>query len=421
VTEPDGTVIFDEADQSGRTRFLLDQYSKGRISVNSDLLFEFPQQLVKEYEGYHLKLLPAYSGFKVAIRVNQKKLRDDSLVYEPFTPLPDKLGIHILFSKKNNGIDSYTNSRISNTLPAIYFFSNDEMVSDRTFPFLTNSISTLRSGYEYEQGELVSFGTGDIRSYYADSGGDQWNSFAGSGFASENDRLLLPSKFYYSFPPARNITDATFTLKNRRGDEIQSITISNTNRVDKVLLDLTNKKDLLLAPSAVAFNDFVYSLEVSGNDGYSNVHPVFFNDNFYNKGLWGMASIHPKPSNLDFNLFSDDGYLIKRRNPAGIWTDAPVFEIPVKSRFIYWRYINDKGKELKLHPDMNGYLFKEDKMLLSIKPRAIAQSFFQLQEEGSTNKKYFPNPVNYDIKMDEKKRLCFEIRVPRSDLFDVVL
>jgi hypothetical protein len=46
--------------------------------------------------------------------------------------------------------------------------------------------------------------------------------------------------------------------------------------VDKVLLDLTNKKDLLLAPAAVAFNDFVYSLEVSGNDGYSNVHPVFF-------------------------------------------------------------------------------------------------------------------------------------------------
>jgi hypothetical protein len=58
------------------------------------------QPLVKEYEGYHLKLLPAYSGFKVAIRVNQKKLRDDSLVYEPFTPLPDKLGIHILFLKK---------------------------------------------------------------------------------------------------------------------------------------------------------------------------------------------------------------------------------------------------------------------------------------------------------------------------------
>jgi hypothetical protein len=70
---------------------------------------------------------------------------------------------------------------------------------------------------------------------------------------------------------------------------------------------------------------------------------------------------------------------------------------------------------------MNRYLFKEDKMLLSIKPRSIAQSFFQLQEEGSTNKKYFPNPVNYDIKRDEKERLCFDIRVPRSDLFDVVL
>jgi hypothetical protein len=189
--------------------------------------------------------------------------------------------------------------------------------------------------------------------------------------------------------------------------------------MDKVSVDLSSDKDILIAPGSANFTDFIFSLEVNGNDGYFNTHPVFFSNNFYDKGLWGMASIHPKASNKDFDLFADDGYLIKRRNLAGIWTDAPVFEIPVKSRFTYWRYINDKGRELKLTPEQDGYLLKEDKMLLSIKPRSIAESFFQLPKEGSTDTKYFPNPVNYDIKKDKKERLCFDIRVPRSDLFPV--
>jgi hypothetical protein len=421
LTEKDGTTIFTGADQPTRLEFLLDQYSKGRESINKDLLFEFPPPLLKEYEGYHLRLLPAYSGFKVAIQVNQKILADNSLVYEPFTPLPDNLGIYILFSKRNNAIDSYTNTRISNPLPVLYFFSNDEVISDRVFPFLTSTISTQRSGYDYEQGELVSFGPNDIRGYYLNDMGDQWNSFSGTGFANENDRLMLPLKFYYSFPAAKNVTKAEFVLQNRAGDTINSIVVNSTDRMDKVLVDVSSKKDLLTAPGAAAFTDFIFSLEVNGNDGYFNTHPVFFNDKFYNRALWGMASIHPKASNTAFDLFSDDGYLMKRRNSARIWTEAPVFEIPVKSRFTYWRYINDKGKELKLVPDLTDYLFKEDKMLLSIRPRSIAQSFFLLQKEGSLDKKYFPNPVTYDIKRDAKERLCFDIRVPRSDQFPVVL
>jgi hypothetical protein len=348
-------------------------------------------------------------------------LADNSLVYEPFTPLPDNLDICILFTKRSNDISGYTNTRINNALPAIYLFSNADLISDRVFPFLTNAISPLRSGYDYEQGELVSFSSGDIRGYFNNNLGDQWRSFTGNGFSNENDRLLLPLRFYYSFPASRIITGANFNLKNKARDIIKSILVNNTDQKDKILLDFSDIKKLTNISNTVLLKDKVFSLEVNGSDGYFSEHNIIFHDDFYSNSLWGMTTINPKVLNTSFNLFSSDGFLRKRRNPSGFWTEAPVFEIPVKSRFTYWRYINDKGYELKLIPELNDYLIKQEKMLLSIQPRPIAKSFFLLKKEGSPDTKYVPNPVNYNIIKDSKERLCFDIMVPRSELFPIVI
>lgn len=420
LTGADGVSIFENVDQPGRMDFLLMQYTEGTESINKDLLFEFPASLREEYESYNLKLLPAYSGCKVATRVNKKILSNGSLIYESFSPLPAIYGIHILISKRNGFIDSYTSGRIANPLPALYLFSNDSIVSDRVFPYLTNTIAALRSGYDYEQGELVSFGANDVRGYYTDDDGDQWNSFQGTGFANENDRLLLPLRFSYTFPPSREVTDAQFTLKSKTGVTIKSIAVRNPAKMDKVSLDFSDVSERLLAPTTALYSDFIFFLEVSGNDGYTNRHPVFFNDSFVNRSLWGLINIRSKSSDTVFDLFAADGYLKKRTSAIGTEIDPPIFEIPVKSRFIYWRYINDRGKELKDNTDFNGYLIKEEKILLSTRPRSIAQSSFKLQKEGSSDTKYFPNPVSYNLNRDKKGRLCFDIRVPRSELFDII-
>jgi hypothetical protein len=196
---------------------------------------------------------------------------------------------------------------------------------------------------------------------------------------------------------------------------------SSNKKMDKCLIDLSGAKDILTAPLTAVPEDFVFQLAVNGNDGYSSTHHILVNDSFYSRDLWGMVSVQPATLNTDFDLFSNEGYLKKSKDAAGIWTDDLVFEIPIKSRFVYWRYINNQGKKLVIDPttDIPNYLFEYDSNLLTIRPRSITQSFFLLKEEGGTAEKYFPNPVPYNLKQDDKDRLCYDVMVPVSVNFPV--
>lgn len=419
-TANNGDNIFALPNQSDRMNFLLDEFNNDKKFINDDVSFEFPENLLALYNNYHLKIIPGYSGCKVAIRVNQKTLADNSLVYDPFETLPDNFDINILVVKKNNLIESYTNSILYRPISSMYFFTNETSLSPKTFPFLTNDISPLDGGKIYQQGEVASFGVNDIREFYNDGAADQWLPVPGNFFANENDQLLVPAKFYYSFDEGSNITDATFELKDKDSNIIKSITIHNSDFIQKTLLDFSDKTDLISIPESFVYPDIIFSLIVSGSNGYAKTHSLIFDDNFYSRGNWGLINIRPKVTNAAFNLIAADGYLIKRKSPAGVWTEAPIFEIPVKSRFAFWRFRNANGKELKLDPSLTDYLFKDDKNLLSIHPNSISNSYYKLPKQGSTDTKYFPGPVNFQIAKDEKERICFDIMVPVSDLFPVV-
>lgn len=419
-TDINGDTIFAQANQADRMELLFTEFSGDRKSINDDVLFEFPKNLLETYKNYELKLLPTYSGFKIAARVNQQFLSDGTLVFAPLHNLPADFNIHILISKKNNAIESYTNSIVSRPVPFMYFFTNETALNAKTSPFLTAGISTFDGSKIYQQGELASYGVNDIREFYKDDTGDQWVSVTGNSFANENDQLLAPLKFYYSFGANSAITDAEFDLKDKNGNTLKTITAHNTDFIQKTLLDFSDLADVVSIPETFVYPDIIYSLQVSASNGYLKNHSVVFSDQFYGRENWGLINIRSGVTNAAFNLLATDGFIIRRKSAIGVWTEAPVFEIPVKSRFTFWRFKNVKGKELKLDPSLTNYLFKEDKNLLSIQPRSISNSYFKLQEQGSTNTKYFPGPVNFEIAKDDKERICFDIMVPESDLFPVV-
>ncbi len=419
-TDINGDTIFAQANQTDRLNLLLNEYSGDRQSINEDLLFEFPENLLSTYKNYELKLLPAYSGFKIAIRVNQKFLSDGTLVFESINTLPDNFDINILISKKNNLIENYTNSILGRPVQSMYFFTNETALSPKIFPFLTSDVSVFDSSRIYQQGEIASFGVNDIREFYKDDTGDQWFPVAGNSFANENDQLLAPLKFYYSFDANSTITDAQFVLKDKNGNGLKTITVHNNNFIQKVLLDFSDQADVVSIPTSFQFPDIIFSLEVSASNGYLKKHSLVISDPFYGRENWGIINIRPAVTNAAFNLLGTDGFLIKRKSSTGTWIDAPIFEIPVKSRFTFWRFKNVKGKELKLDPSLTDYLFKEEKNLLSLQPRSISNSYFKLPKQGSTDTKYFPGPVNLEITKDEKERICFDIMVPESDLFPVM-
>jgi hypothetical protein len=419
-TDKNGDTIFAQANQSDRMNLLLDDFSGDRKSINDDVSFDFPENLAEDYKNYHLKIIPGYSGCKVAIRVNQKTLADNTLVYETFEPLPDNFNINILVSKKNNLIEEYSDSILQRPISSLYFFTNETSSSAKTFPYLTNDISPFDSGKIYQQGELASFGANDIREFYNDGNADQWFSVAGGSFANENDQLLMPLKFYYSFPSDSKITDASFELRDKDNNTVKTVSAHNDDYIQKTLLEFSDKTNVISIPESFTYPDIIYSLEVSGSNGFTKKHSLVFSNIFYSRENWGLINIRPKVTNAAFNLFGTDGFIVKRRSPVGVWTEAPIFEIPIKSRFAFWRFRNVNGKELKLDPSLTDYLFKDGINLLSLQPNSISNSYYKLPKQGSTDTKYFPGPVDFQISKDEKERICFDIMVPVSDLFPVV-
>lgn len=421
VTGKDGSIPFTLSSQAQRLDFLVKNFEAEQLSVNDDLEYKFPESLAPTYENLGLKLFTTFSGFKVAVRVNISTPGDQVILYKPFEDFPQQLVIVITVTKKNNIVDRYTNTRLAPTIPAIYFFSNDKLAGEKAIPYLTTSVPDFDNQNVYEQGELALFGSTDIRSYYNDGTADQWQPIAGSGYASENDRLLVPSLFNYTFPSSSSVTQASFVLQDYNDNVVKSIPAAQPDALKQVRLQFGDQPEFL-SSSNDPINNYLYTLNVKGNDGYSNKHKLVFADSIYTKTTWGLIGINTQTENKDFRLIAEDGFLIKRRDAMGIWTQTPVFEIPLKSRFVYWRYINNKGRELAFDSSSSlaDYLFKEDKVLLTKKPRAMAKYWLLLRNDGTTATKYSPNPDSYELQRDSKGRLCMDIRVPQSDLFPVV-
>jgi hypothetical protein len=421
LTTREGNVIFEHAAQAQRLAFLHNEFEEGRISVNEDIRFEFHENHKAFYEGLHIKLIPSYSGCRVVARVNRITLPDQSVAYEPFVDFPAGLSIFISLIRKNSNIDGYTNQRVKRSFPGIYFFSTQNVVSSRAFPFLTSSIPIENSLTEYEQGELALSSSNTIREFYRDTVDDLWNDVAGTGFANESDRVLLPERFEYNFENSNGLTQVEFILKDSNGVEKANIQANDSNGIgDKFLLDLSGKVNNIPLSGAFQPGSFLYSLEVNGNNGSHSIHPLIFSNEFFQPKPWALVHIDATTTN-DFSLFAPDGYFIPRKDPFGVLTPAPVFEIPVKSRFVYWRYINNRGRELNIPVSLADYVNKEGSVLVTKKPRSIARHWFLLEKDPQPGTVYIPNPVSFETKTGQDRRLFCDIMVPQSTLFPITI
>jgi hypothetical protein len=418
LTDGEGNTIFSLSNQQDRLRFLLNAFSGGRDAINKDLGFAFPESRKSGYQGCDIQLIPGYSGFKIMIRVKQQRLADNTLVFEPFSDLPDHIFIRII--KKNEQFNRYTRLKTRNILPATYLFSNERLTGPKVFPFLTNSIAPFSAAAEYEQGELAAFGPGDIREFYIQDALEKWDTINGQAFASPGDLLLLPRRFSYALSTA-GISRAEFVLKDASGSTLKTVLVTDTS-LRNVLLDFSDQPESFPDPAPGPVADTLYTLEVQGDNGFFQRQPVALSDSFSEATDAGLIHIATKPANADFNLVAADGFLFKRRSPLGIWSPAPVFEIAFKGKSAFWRYINNKGHKILLHPEVEGYLLEEDNFLVSPRPLTVFKNHVVLlRREGSAETKYFPNPTDYLLKRDDRERLFFDILVPESKLFPIAI
>lgn len=416
ITDSEGNTPFDDPDPESRMLFLEKAFASGRQSIDKYLYAALPEKIRDNTNN--IKLIPSYSGFKVFIQVKKKVLTDGREVYEPFLPLPwiSTFSIQLLY--RDIGLDQYTNGRTGRPTPSLYFFWNGNVAGDKSYPYINNPVPPRSWSQPYEQGELALIGTGAEEFYKDLNGADAWRPVTGSHFANESDRVLLPLRFTYKFSNSDTVTKAAFVLKDSKGNELKKIDHVAAGPNSSLSLDFSDVAATLKANGPV--EDQLYSLEVTGDGGYLYNSKVIFSNELYDKNVWGVVHISLSSVDKDYNLLDDDGYLVAYKDKDGIKFNPRTFEIPIKSRLGYWRYKNDHGYELDLVPELTGYLFKTRGLLQSKSPRAVANTYFLLSSDLAVEKKYLPNPVNYNPVKDDLGRLCFDIKVPECDLFPLL-
>jgi hypothetical protein len=417
LTDRNGSNIFSIATQAGRLNFLKSRFDTNDENINGDIDFIVPIQAKAIFDNYDLKLLPTYAGFKVVISVVPQKMLDGTMVYEPKNTLPDDFGIPVLVVKKGNQLNNVTNSKLEKTLPTAYYFSNDTIVSgNRIAPFLTADVSAFDASVSYEQGELVRFAANDYREFYKDDADTvQWISLSGNAFANENDRLLLPLNFYYTFPQNSAVTQVNFILNNSDGAEIDKFDFKNDKALNKVRLTIDKKKVKVL-PIAVVNEKSIYTLTVTGNGYNKTHHVVFYQDEKEIKDSLGLVLMKVKTSATAYNLLDNTGKLITKKQPDGTYNPAPpVFEVNFKSKPSFWRYINNARKKLKsgLHTDL---LLLKNGTLISKVPKALTYTSTLFRKPDNTLY-YLPNPEPYQSVTFEKDKMYSDIMVQESALF----
>lgn len=415
LTRIDGSVIFDKT-AAGKIQFLEEEFSENRLPVNTVVSFEFPSGLQRQMESLFIRILPSYSGCKVVVKVKEQKQPDGSIFYQPLVSIPANLNIFILLIRKAD-FDVYTNGRVKRPLLSSYFFTNNEIITAKTFPYLTNTIPVFDSGYQYEQGELMSDG-GTIREFHREGNAGSWGDVAGTGFANESDRLLIGSRFSYFFTDRTGLTEADFILKDYNGIEIHRQTIEISEGIpQKVSLSYSDKVPFLSLSAAFAVSDALYNLEVRGNNGYIRNHTILLHEELYAANPWAVVHVTPQSTNASFDFLDNNGLLLTRKDPMGVETAPVVYEIPVKSRLLYWRFVHNRGKKLGVSPAMSNFLEREGNALITRKPRRMARVYSKIQSAVSSAKVHVPNPVSYDLKVNKDGLLCFDVIIAKSDMF----
>ncbi|WP_367867738.1 hypothetical protein [Pedobacter sp. WC2423] len=417
LTDKTGGNIFDFAAQGDRLNFLSARLKADEENIEEELVFEIPVKAKALFADYHLKLIPAYAGFKVAVKVIPKKILGTT-VYEPMVSLPDDLDIPVLIKRKSQRFDNFTNLKMESVLPAAYCFSNHDVLSgSRVFPYLSAEIPEFDAAASYDQGELVKFGVNNYREFYRDDADAvQWISLPSGAFVNESDRLILPLNFCYTFPAGSGVTEADFLLRDKDGNVIAEMQFKNEQQLRKVAIAIDPRKVSFL-PLPTVTDRLLYTLEVTGDGGYHQIHTIlFYGDEQEIRESHGLLLIRVKTTVPAYDLLDSNGRLITRKladytvNPA-----PPVFELNFKSKPSFWRYLNSRRKDLKsgLHPD---FLFFKNGALISKLPRAATYTS-TLFRKPDNSLYYLPNPEPYQTVVLENNKLYSDIIVQESTLF----
>jgi hypothetical protein len=420
LTGNNGQSVFDFPLQSGRINFLFEQFRKDIATINSNLDFLAPEPLKPQFSNKHLKIIPSYSGFKVAVRCNTLLLPDGRTVYRPLAEIPGSEEI-MIGVRERSSIRGFSNMGLSSPFQRAFYFSNDQFPSAKTFPFLPSPVPAFDATVNYIQGDIALFGLNDTRMFLNNGEPDPWLPLPAGNYITGADRMIAPLSFIYNFSIADNVSDAEFLLTDNNGDEIKKITSNGNTVLRSVPLNFRLPGNPIKAlPSYSPRPESRYTLTVTSSNGYAKTFNILFvEDSMDITNHIAVIGLKLKSSNTTFNLTDNDGYLITKIAANGIKTEPPVLELWMKSRLVYWRYRNNRQKKIKLTLDTQDLLTEDDGILITKVPQRLSHSPFLLKKPDNSFQ-YLPNPAQDGIVRLVGSKLFVDITIPGSKMFPLV-
>jgi hypothetical protein len=366
-----------------------------------------------------LRVIQAYSGFKLFTSVKERMLAGGVKAYQPALDIADELSIFILLKRRNSFLDTFSNSSINRSLHARYYFTNRNLGNPQLSPVLSRFLPLRDDTITYEQGELVEDpGDNLTKAFFFEKDGTfNWLPVPANGYVNSNDFSLVPANLVYNFSIAAAVTDATFILKDNNGTTVSTINRTSTTPFTKVSLEYASLLPVLLGVEGAILPQ-PFTLEVTGTNGFRKLHSLIFTSAaLLESDTWGVIHLQPRVTDPLFNLFDNDGLLITRKNPDGTIVPAPVFEIRIKSRFSFWRYLNNKSQKIKDNVSLHPFLEYDAIRGIMESKKMLNASYTPIEFTNLGTTQYLPNPDPDSPLSTEFSRIYADIRVPESDLF----
>ena len=326
-------------------------------------------------------------------------------LYKPFIPFASDLKLSFQMRLRNRLFQNFSLEKMKPRTPAIYLFDNRNPDADKIDTALSQPIPAFDATQTYEMGELVNFG-GTIREALFETNQNlpaNWRDIEGNGFVNEEDRIFFPQRFSYDLSGINNMTEVELTLTKLDGEEVKKYTITSPSPLQKIDADF--RKD----NADVDIEKGFYNLSMLGNNGFNFQRKLYFDDEIFNRGTFGMIDLYAFTNDANFHLLDNNGFLA---NAAGV-TNYPVFEIRFRSRLSYWRYIS---KEQFAGPAPNFLNFvpgTNNKVLVSEFPKALTQSTteFNIIPPDPVLKKIYPNPPPTSLKYESDGRIYSDVYI----------
>jgi hypothetical protein len=395
LARPDMTSIY-ELNANDKIDFLNQRILHNQYRIWNYLNLIPSEETRNVMANYHIRLALLPAGFMVGIQVRPQLNGAGEEVYLPFIPLGDSIRLGFNLENKSAEFSNITNLKINNSNPAHYYFSNSNDDGSKVFPSLSLPVNNFQPGNIYETGELAILG-GIVREAREETSNPSpalWRPVEGSGFANEQDRIVVPKLFSYKFPSPVNA--AEFSLTKSDGSIVKSSSVSGTGTIHSTSL---NFRQTTPGPGESPENipDGLYRLEVS-SDIFSETKNIYLSDDLYRRTNIAAIVIESGVDDPEFKVLNNDGTLVTKKKADDSIDPHPVFEIRFKRRSTYWRYRSDSGESLKttvktapfLNED-NGHLVTKELRPLSFyatrfeDPAVPADPGFHLPVPGATS------------------------------------